>query len=101
MSVSYHFSFLVLVDKVTKNKNRLCDFLYDVFHLQGKTGKTKMKNDKKQTNYYVIFSFFRNFCQPKNWMKSSLIQIVFKFYADFLETNLFKFNPEFILILSG
>ena len=52
-------SFFVLVDEVMKNKNRLHDFLYDVFRLQGKKGKTKMKNNnKKQTNYYVIFSFF-------------------------------------------
>jgi hypothetical protein len=40
---SFHFSFLVLVDEVTKNENRLSDFLYNVFRLQGKTGKTKMK----------------------------------------------------------
>ena len=48
---SFHFSFFVLVDEVTKNENRLHDFLYDVFRLQGKTGKTKMKNNKtnKQT----------------------------------------------------
>ena len=44
---SFHFSFFVLVDEVTKNENRLCDFLYDVFRLQGKKGKTKMKNNKK------------------------------------------------------
>ena len=61
MSLSSHFLFLVLVDKVTENKNRLRDFLYDVFRLQGKTGKTKMKNDKKQTNYYIIFLFFVTF----------------------------------------
>ena len=54
-------SFFVLVDEVTKNENRLRDFLYDVFCVQGKTGKTKMKNDKKQTNYYVIFLFFVTF----------------------------------------
>ena len=58
MSFSSHFSFFVLVDEVAKNENRLRDFLYDVFRLQGKKGKTKMKNNKKQTNYYVIFSFF-------------------------------------------
>ena len=58
MSFSSHFSFSVLIDDVTKNENRLRDFLYDVVHLQGKTGKTKIKNNKKQTNYYVIFSFF-------------------------------------------
>ena len=40
---SFHFSFFVLVDEVTKNENRLHDFLYDVFRLQGKTGKTKIK----------------------------------------------------------
>ena len=33
--------FSVLVDEVTKNENRLRDFLYDVFRLQGKMGKTK------------------------------------------------------------
>ena len=41
---SFHFSFFILVDEVTKNENRFCDFLYYVFCLQGKTGKTK--NDK-------------------------------------------------------
>ena len=46
MSFSSHFSFFVLVDEVTKNENRLRDFLYDVFRLQGKTGKMKMKNNK-------------------------------------------------------
>ena len=40
--------FSVLVDEVTKNENRLRDFLYDVFRLQGKTGKTKMKNNNKK-----------------------------------------------------
>ena len=43
---SFHFSFFVLVDEVTKNENRSCDFLYDVFRLQGKKGKTKMKIKK-------------------------------------------------------
>ena len=63
-------------DKVTKNENRLRDFLYNVFRLQGKTGKTgktKMKNNNKKKT--IIF-VFRNFCQPKqktkNGMKSSL-----------------------------
>ena len=76
MSFSSHFSFFVLVDEVTKNENRLRDFLYDVFHLQGKTGKMKMKNNKIQANYYVIFSFFVTFVNQnekmKNGMKSSL-----------------------------
>ena len=60
MSFSSHFLFFILVDEVTTNENRLRDFLYDVFRLQGKTGKTKMKNNKK-TNYYVIFLFFVTF----------------------------------------
>ena len=47
MSFSSRFSFFVLFDEVTKKENRLPDFLYDVFRLQGKTGKTKMKNNKK------------------------------------------------------
>ena len=52
LSFSSHFLFFVLVDEVTKNENRLHDFLYDVFCLEGKTGKTKMKNNKKKhTNY--------------------------------------------------
>ena len=51
----------VLVDRITKNENMLRDFLFDVFCLQGKTGKTKRKNTKKQTNYYIIFSFFITF----------------------------------------
>jgi len=59
MSFLSHFLFFVLVDEVTKNESRLRDFLYNVFHLQGKTGKMKMKNNK--TNYYVIFSFFVTF----------------------------------------
>ena len=59
MSFSSHFSFFVLVDEVTKNENSLHDFLYDVFRLQGKTGKMKMKNNKKKwTNYYIILSYF-------------------------------------------
>ena len=33
------FSLFVLVDRVTKNENRLRDFPYNAFHLQGKTGK--------------------------------------------------------------
>ena len=61
MSFSSHFPFFVLVYEVTKNENRLGDFLYDVFRLQGKTGKTKMKKIiKRQTNYYIIVSFFKN-----------------------------------------
>ena len=40
---SFHFSFFVLVDEVMKNENMLRDFLYDVFCLQGKKGKMKMK----------------------------------------------------------
>ena len=47
----WFISFFVLVDEVTKNKNRLRDFLYDVFRLQGKTGgktgQTKKNNNKK------------------------------------------------------
>ena len=61
MSFSSHFRFFILVYEVTKNENRLGDFLYDIFRLQGKTGKTKMKKIiKRQTNYYLIFSFFKN-----------------------------------------
>ena len=41
MSFSTHFLFFILVDQVTKNENRLGDFLYNVFHLQRKTGETK------------------------------------------------------------
>ena len=52
---SFHFLFFVLVDKFTKNENRLHDFLYDVFRLQG---KTKMKTNNKKKNFYVIFLFF-------------------------------------------
>ena len=47
MSFSSHFSFFVLVDEVAKNENRLRDFLYDVFRLQGKTGKTKMNKHER------------------------------------------------------
>ena len=47
MSFSSHFSFFVLVDEVTKNENRLRDFLYDFFRLQGNTDKTKMKKNKQ------------------------------------------------------
>ena len=44
MSLSSHFHFFILVDdKVTKDENRLCDFLYSAFRLQGKTGKPKSK----------------------------------------------------------
>ena len=56
--------FFVLVDEVTKNEDRLRDFLCNVFRLQGKTGTKKMKNNKqtnKQTNYYVISLFFITF----------------------------------------
>ena len=69
MSFSTHFSFFVLVDEVTKNENRLRDFLYYVFHFQSKTGKTKMKNNKKQTNDYVIFSFFVTFVNQNEKQK--------------------------------
>ena len=71
VSFSSHFWFFVLVDEVTKNENRLRDFLYDVFRLQGKTGKTKMKmkNNKKQTNYYAIFSFFVTFVDQNEKQK--------------------------------
>ena len=73
---SFHFSFFVLVDEVTKNENRLCDFLYDVFRLQGKTGKTKMKNNKQTNKLFRNIFVFHNFCQPKrktkNGMKSSI-----------------------------
>ena len=48
MSFSSHFLFFVLVDEVTKNENRLRDFLCNVFRLQGKTGKMKVKKQKKQ-----------------------------------------------------
>ena len=75
MSFSSHFPFFVLVDKVTKNKNRLRDFLYYVFRLQGKTGKTKIKNNKKQTNYYVIFSFFVTFVNQNEKWNEKLINI--------------------------
>ena len=54
---SFHFSFFVLVDEVMKKENRLRDFLYDVFHLQGKKGKTEMKNNKK--NKQTITEYFR------------------------------------------
>ena len=66
MSFSSHFSFFVLVDEVNKNENRLCDFLYDVFHLQGKTGKTKMKSDRK---YFCLSTKTKT----KNGMKSSKV----------------------------
>ena len=70
------FFIFPLVDKAPKNENRLLDFLYDVFCLQGNTSKTKMKNNnninKKTINYIFVFC---NFCQPKqktkNGMKSS------------------------------
>ena len=55
LSSSSHFSFFVLVDEVTKNENRLHDFLYDVFHLQA---RQKFKNDKKnkqKISYYLNF----------------------------------------------
>ena len=66
MSFSSHFLFFVLVDKVTKNENRLHDFLYDVFRLQGKTGKMKMKNNKKKQNK-VLHNIFV-FRHPKRKM---------------------------------
>ena len=71
------FLFFVLVNEVTKNENSLRDFLCNVFRLQGKTGKIKMKNNKK-TNKLVLRNIFvfRNFCQSKwktkNGMKSSI-----------------------------
>ena len=83
----FHFSFLV--DEVTKNKNRLCDFLYNAFCLQGKTGKTKMKNNEKTNKLIGNIFVFRDFCQPtwkmKNGMKSSIMKssvlsVLFTFY---------------------
>ena len=47
MAYVWLISFFVLVDEVMKTENRLRDFLYNVFRLQGKKGKTKMKKDKK------------------------------------------------------
>ena len=62
--------FFVLVDEVTKNKNRLRDLLYNVFRLQGKTGKTKMKKNEptnKQTN--LMLSFIVTFINQKEKRK--------------------------------
>ena len=66
MSFSFHFSFFVLVDKVTKHENRLCDFLYNIFRLQDKTGRKKWKIIK-QTNKLLrnIFGFFGTFVNQK------------------------------------
>jgi hypothetical protein len=61
LSFSSHFLFFILVDEITKNENRMSDFLYDVLRLQGKRSKMKMENIKKETNYYVIFLFFVTF----------------------------------------
>jgi hypothetical protein len=60
MSFSSHFPFFVLVDEVTKNKNRLHDFLYDVFWLQGKTSKTKKNSNKKNTGSPLLTQFSNN-----------------------------------------
>ena len=66
MSFSSHFSFFVFVDEVTKNKNRLKDFLYDA--RQGKAGKTKRKNNRQPKR------------KTKNGMKSSKVN---KFFSVF------------------
>ena len=60
MPGSLHFSFFVLVDEVSKNENGLRDFLYDVFCLQGKTGKTKIENNNKLLHNIFIFPNFVN-----------------------------------------
>ena len=58
-----------------QNENNLGDFLCNVFRLQGKTGKTKMKNNKKKHKLLRNILVFHNFCHPKrktkNEMKSS------------------------------
>ena len=71
---SFHFSFFVLVDEVTKNENKLRDFLYDVFCLQGKTGKMKMKNNRKINkllhNIFVFCNFVnQNEKRKMKWAK--------------------------------
>ena len=70
-------SFFFLVDEVMKNKNRLHDFLYDVFRLQGKKGKTKMKNNKKINkllrNIFVYCNFVnQNEKRKMKWAKQKL-----------------------------
>ena len=72
MSFSSHFSFFVLVDEISRNKNRLRGFLYNVFRLQGKTGKTKMKNTKKPNKLLGNTFVFHNFCQPKQKTKNGM-----------------------------
>ena len=51
MSFSSHFLFIVLVDEVTKNRNRLHDFLYNVFICKARLARRKWKMIKtnKQT----------------------------------------------------
>ena len=43
-----------------QKRNRLHNFLYNFFRLEGKTGKTKIKIFKKSGDY-LIFSFFVTF----------------------------------------
>ena len=53
MSFSFHFSFFVLVDEVTKIRKYYIIMLVCFFTEQGKTGKV---NNKKINKLYVIFS---------------------------------------------
>ena len=81
---SFHFSFFVLVDEVTKNENKLRDFLYDVFCLQGKTGKMKMKNNRKINKLLRNIFVFRNFVnQNEKWNEPNKWHDISKKYIYF------------------
>ena len=62
MSISSHFLFFILVDKVTKNKKIGCVIFCTMFSVcKARQAKQKWKIIKKNTSYYVIFWFFITF----------------------------------------
>ena len=62
------FNFTFWLTKLPKTK---IGNVYDVFHLQGKTGKTKMNNNNNNKILHNIFVFCK-FCQPKQKTKNGM-----------------------------
>ena len=65
------FSFFVLVNELTNNENRLVIFCTMFSVCKARQARQKLKIIKKQTNYYVIFSFFETFVNQNKKRKVS------------------------------